>query len=302
MPASSCALVGVGSELESESNSISILDFVLLSTLFLDVVALQVELSLSLADALATLAASRAALVDPFFRPGPLDAFAAVAVDAVATASKFESASTSNRDLQLPILMVSAALRAACRCGTYVGNSVDFSFDEAVVEDELLLLLVFSLVLGSLLTLSDGRITCSSAAADAAGALAFVSLVLEVERTTFSLPTLLLSFSLSRSLSFSLSLSETLALVLCRLSVAFLAACRCGTIRSVVDLTATVDVVALLSFTFLPRPRPGVVDAVVAGEKALTAALVRTADEEASATPRPRPPSAVLVSSSSLSV
>jgi hypothetical protein len=94
--------------------------------------------------------------------------------------------------------------------------------------------------------------------------LPFNSLLDCCGRTTFSLPTPLVSFS-----SF-FSLAETLALALCKLSVAFFAACRCGTINSVVDL-----ITVLGSLAFLPRPRL----AVVTGENALTAALVRTTEE-----------------------
>ncbi len=191
----------------------------------------------------------------------------------------------------------------------------------SLVEDDDPLLFPFSLFLGSLLALgSVDRLASSSVISGAATGALVVSLVLEEPRTRFSLPIFFVSFS--RSFSFSLSLSDTLALalVLCRLSVAFLAACRCGTIKSVVDLVAITDddAVAFLlpgSLTFLPRPRPRVApaaddDELVAetdedapttpGEKALTAALVRTVDKEPSRPPRLLP--STLKLSSSLSV
>ena len=97
-----------------------------------------------------------------------------------------------------------------------------------------------------------------------ASTLTFNSLLGCCESTTFSFPILFVSLS-----SF-FSLLETFALALCKLSVAFLAACRCGTISSVVDLMT-----AFGSETFFPRLR--LED--VTGEKAFTAALVRITDE-----------------------
>ena len=199
--------------------------------------------------------------------------------------SKSDSGSMSKRDLQLPILIVSAAFLAACRCGTYEGNSAAAA---AALGTFFLSFLVSFVVFWPTVSLTT---------------MLFSSVVVAVSissfltcccccccccccwgvRTTFSLPTPFISLSSFFSLVVTLVL-----LVLCRLSLAFLAAWRCGTIISVVVLAVTFTSLAL---DFLPRPRPVVVDVVdvvveVMGEKALTAALVRTTEELLPSPPR----------------
>ncbi len=108
---------GAESELESESKSISIFDLVFVSALLLFVCSFGP--SRLAVEFLASPVVPDLPEIPPFFLEEiALGAAATTEVVVANNASKLDSGSTSNKDLPLPFLMVSAALRAACRCGT----------------------------------------------------------------------------------------------------------------------------------------------------------------------------------------